>query len=238
MSWLKVGILGLSVLFGMTERVRASIEFDNGDPVEQNLGLRFNYSIYTVFDNFFLNSDTTVKGFRWSQFDEANVSYAGSTLMLFNGLPTPSSLILSLDVDAFRSANGLMLSTDSLPLDSDYVFGFDYLVSDLSISLPSGTYWLGIHNDVSSGATLWANSSGTSDSISTSYQHVGISTPPLFGLTESGPADLSYGEFAFKVLSSTPPPPGEVPEPAAIVVWSLLGFVGPVLAWRRSRRRP
>jgi hypothetical protein len=173
--------------------------YDNGSVIEADLGIRFNYNQWSVYDDFVLSEDSTVSGFAWSQFDEL-VVYENSVISVYSGLPTPSTLITTIAVEALRVSNGLMLSTNKVP--SGLVHGFDYLVDGLSLELPAGTYYLGIWNAVSGGATLVANTPGSGDNTPGFYQHNG-GGPPDFGLTESGPTQFNNSNIPFLVRGRT-----------------------------------
>ena len=189
-------ILGFAVLAvaGIASATTITTLFDNGTVVEADLGLRFNFGDHTVYDDFVLTADSTITGFEWSQFDEP-VTYTDTILTLFDGLPTPSSHIATFAVVATRNSNGLMLMTDKVT--SGEVFGFDYLVDGLSTPLSAGTYYLGIYNNVSGGATLIANTPIGKTIGSFQFSHLNA-TPPLFGLTESGPT-FQGSHMAFRV---------------------------------------
>jgi len=110
---------------------------------------------------------------------------------------------------AQRTLNGLALLTDKV--DSGEVAGYDYLIDGLSVSLSAGTYYLGIWNNVSGGATLIGNTFGTSDTTFGFFQH-NQGGPPLFGLTESGPEQFTNSNVPF-VVNGRP-----VPEPATLTL--------------------
>lgn len=201
---------------------------DNGDVVEADLGLRFNYGGYSIYDDFELTQDSTICGFSWSQFDESGVSYSSTILTLFSGLPTPSNHIATFSVAATRASNGLSLSTDKV--ESGEVDGFDYTVTGLSTTLSAGTYYLGIYSHVSGGATLIANTNGTSATSFGFYQDVHSSTTePLFGLSASGPNQFTDANAAFAVQGTDVPLP-----PAA---WMGLGLLGLLGLGRKLRKR-
>lgn len=159
----------------------------NGAAVEADLGLRYNFAQYTIYDQFVLSGRTMLTGVEWSQFDEA-ILYQGSTLSFFSGLPGSSTLIRSFDLIGSRLANGLDVVTDK----ATDVIGYDYF-ADFRLMLGPGEYFLGIHNDVSGGQTLMANSRGTPQSVYGSYQSI------------SGLLEFNNADFAFRLYGNAVP---------------------------------
>ncbi len=128
-------ILGASLLTLVSVQVNAAILYNNGTVVEADSTLRFNDFDHVVYDNFFLDVDSIITGFEWSQFDE-QIDYTGTILTLFNALPAPSSHIATFDVVATRTPNGLSVNT--VHLGGAEVFGFNYMVDGISMSLSAG----------------------------------------------------------------------------------------------------
>ena len=91
----KLNRILVSLLVLSPSAIWADPVFNNGAPVEQDLGLRYNYAQYTVFDQFVVAQRTHVTGILWSQFDEV-LSYDGSTITIYDGLPAPSTLVATL----------------------------------------------------------------------------------------------------------------------------------------------
>ena len=140
---------------------------NNGAAVEADLGLRYNYAQYTIYDQFVLSERTLLTGVGWSQFDEA-LTYSGSTISIYDGPPSETTLIASFDVVASRLPNGLTVVTDK----AGPVTGYDYFAT-VKKNLGPGEYLIGIHNDVVDGQTLMANSRSTPQSVFGSYQTIG-----------------------------------------------------------------
>ncbi len=190
------GLFTASVSATLIPSSAAELLYDNGAVVEADLGIKFNYNQWSVYDGFVISEDSIITGFEWSQFDEGAVNYSSTVLVLFNNVPTPSSLLTSFNPIATRTSNRLMLETNKVP--SGEVFGFDYLVDGLNLNLPAGTYYLGIWNDVSGGATLIGTTFGAVGTTPGFYQQTS-GGPPLFGLTNSGPDEFHTGNMSFRV---------------------------------------
>lgn len=230
----------LVIVFGimLANTVQASILFDNGAAVEEGPNMRFNFFGWSTFDDFVLTGDSLVTGFRWTQFEEEQLAYVSTTLLLFGGIPAPSTLIASFDVVANRIANGMLIDVPSyVPFaTSDELLGVNYAVMVSPTFLSAGTYYFGIHHEIegglSGGVTLIANSLGGDDSISGFYQdNRYYEDPAVFGLTEDGPSHSNSGYTAFAVTGNV------IPEPTTFIVWSFLAFCGVAYARRRKRRR-
>jgi len=130
------------LLIVLSAESRAALLVNNGAAVEADLGLRYNYAQYTIYDQFVLAERSVLTSVEWSQFDEV-LQYTGSTISFFSGLPTSDTLIGSFEVVASRLANGLDVVTDK----AGNVAGFDYL-ADVRLVLAAGEYLIGVHNHV------------------------------------------------------------------------------------------
>ena len=83
---------------------------------------------------------------------------------------------------------------------------------------------------------------GTSTGLGSAYNFaLGEIHERRFG--NGSPFGVMFGDLEiwdeYRALGNTQPPtPPAVPEPAGLAIWSLLGMVGMVCAWRKRRKRP
>jgi hypothetical protein len=146
--WLIVILAGLLML---APTAQGDTLFDNGPIGPPNAATLFNMTstCCVIYDNFVLNSNTTVTGFRWSGFEEVGSAYTSTGFRVVAGAdPLSGSFITAETVAASRVPNGRTIP--GYPL-----VGYDYSITGLNLPLSAGTmYWLGLTNTVSFGAFM------------------------------------------------------------------------------------
>jgi hypothetical protein len=107
-----------------------------------------------------------ITGIGWSQFDQ-ELAYLNTTITFFSELL--SAPLISFDVVATRITN--CIAGDPFEGKAGDVIGYDYFAF-LGFYLNPGTYFVGIHNQMTAGAsatglapTLMANTSGTPQTL-------------------------------------------------------------------------
>ena len=157
-------VLVWGVLFANAQSASASVLFDNGayNAAEMSTGFIFNVVGQEMIDNFSLASLSTITEIDWSQHDSG--SYQGTTLDIFAGAKPASATPLF-------STTQFMSRTPNAEAPLFGFSGFDYSLTGLSVSLPAGTYSLGIFSDGTQQQFLsgWDYSVGSAQTIPGSY---------------------------------------------------------------------
>lgn len=114
------------------------ILFDNGS----SSGPQHNYANTVgqqeLFEDFTLDETSTITTINWQQHDYNESVYLYTDVVIFSGLPFEAAPVFRSTIEADRTPN----ATGTL---LDHWDGFDYAIEGLSITLPPGTYWLGLN---------------------------------------------------------------------------------------------
>lgn len=148
-----------------------------------------------LYEDFTLSTGTTVTGILWQQHDDTNTVYSATRVSIYSGLPEVSTLVFSSDLVATRTPNltGTILSTFN---------GFDYSLGGLSLTLPAGTYWIGLNTLYTGGlGTGWDNTLGGPDTISGAR---------IINTNFAAPGTTYSANFAFQIVA--------VPEPSTYLL--------------------
>ncbi len=191
---------------------QALVLFDNGSYSGSQVA-RFNSGSWTMFEDFTLTSPGTITGIQWGQHDQP-ISYSSTLLTFYSGVPSGGNQTFSTTTGATRTPNatGIIFTNYS---------GFDYEISGLSINLSPGTYWFGLHNNVSGGMTSWDETVGNASTIPGRYQ-TGSALPGDWHPSE---------DSVFKIIGTT-----SVPEPATLLLLGS-GLVGLGLFRKKFKKR-
>jgi hypothetical protein len=112
-----------------------------------------------LFEDFTLSQNTVIRNISWQQHDHLESPYTNTEVLIFAGLPYASAPVFSATVTATRFPNytGVLFGDR---------YGYDYEIDGLAISLPAGTYWLGLNTNHEGGpGTSWDNTTVQADTV-------------------------------------------------------------------------
>jgi len=134
--------------------------FDNGSVIAGNTTWNDSYAAFTDYDAFSLSSTTTIGQIDYSIFTSPSYGYQGTYISIWSGTPGSATEVVPqfFNVGSLQS-NGLLSGNGYVP------DGYDVSLSDLSLTLGPGTYYLGLSTDTTSGAASIASGAGSSQSI-------------------------------------------------------------------------
>lgn len=134
------------------------ILFDNGSSSGPQSNFANTAGGQELFEDFALGETSVITTIRWQQHDYNGSTYVNTEVVIFSGLPFDSAPVFSSTIVADRTPN----ATGTLFDDWD---GFDYAIEELSITLPPGTYWLGLNARFSGVRSGWDNTPGGPNTI-------------------------------------------------------------------------
>jgi len=132
--------------------------FDNG----YSSGPQNNYgntpATQRLFEDFTLGQRSVIATIRWQQHDYHQSAYLSTEVLVFAGLPYSGTPVYNaiLVADRAPNATGTLFGTWE---------GYDYEISGLAMSLPAGTYWIGLNSSFLGFGSGWDNTTGTSSTI-------------------------------------------------------------------------
>ena len=162
-------------------------------------------SFFTIYEDFTLTSDSIITRIEWSQHELDPSAYLSTDFSLFSGIPSDGTRILSMSVIAERILN-------STPILGGNV-GVDNMISGLDIFLTAGTYWFGIHNELTFGVTSWDQTVGSEDTISGRFQ--GASDGSVGGIPGPDGSSIRFHSTENSVFTITAT---SVPEPSTLLL--------------------
>jgi hypothetical protein len=120
--------------------------------------------------------------------------------------------------------------------NDDAAGGFDGLQSRISKTLAAGPYYIGVsafnYDPRSVGGLIFPDSTSFEPDAVLGPTGPGGASPLSFWAATTGSGTLGTGLYTI----SLSPPTGVIPEPASLIVWSLLGALGIGLGcWRRRK---
>jgi hypothetical protein len=132
-------------------------------------------SRFTIYDQFVLDTDSTITGITWHQTEQSPGNYMGTLLTIGTGTPSETSLLHTLLVTADRVLIQIPNGDPRFNSMPDGSFEALASVSDLEIVLDEGQYWLGIHNMYPQfgGSSQWSQTLGTNQTIAGRWQGEG-----------------------------------------------------------------
>jgi hypothetical protein len=134
------------------------ILFDNGS----SSGPQDNYGNTVgqqeLFEDFTLTETSVITTINWQQHDYNGSTYLYTEVVIFSGLPFDAPPVFSSTIVADRTPN----ATGTL---FDHWDGFDYAIEGLSITLPPGTYWLGLNAEFDGVRSGWDMTLGGPNTI-------------------------------------------------------------------------
>jgi hypothetical protein len=179
--------------------VQAAVVYSNGNAPFESATYYSDY--YTVYDNFVLSDDAHITGIEWLGGETQAANYIDTEYFIYDGAPGNSSVVASGTVSASRASTGGSFAGYNI---------YSFAISDLSIELGAGSYYLGLSQNAGD-----ARSSGW----------FGASNSPLAGnlyqqsfSTLSGPFDQDVN---FRLVSRVP-----VPAAAWLFSSALIGLAG------------
>ncbi len=221
-----------ALLPGWSE-VKADTLFYNGPPTTDTIGL-LNSGPFTAYDNFSLSSPSIIQGVTWMEHDTnlpaTQADYRSTDIFIFANDPLIGSAILAGSFVATRTPNTSPLVFGTIGFDAKVTF-------PLPVTLPAGTYSIGIHNDFAgSEQSSWDLSAGDMSSIPGRYVVEPVKFVPSWVTPDLIQGDnalvfRSNEDSVFQILgtsvgdSSSDPSP--VPAPSTLAASSiLLGTIG------------
>lgn len=177
----------------------AATLFDNGGYSGQQ-SLRLNSGRWTMYDDFTLDSTSTVTGVEWGQHDN-NGDYISTVLEIYAGSLDSNALVFSVTLAANRTLNG------NPALLGGTFKGYDYSLGGLNLVLGPGSYFLSLHNNGSL-QSAWDETDGNSSTIGGRYQRrIGAEAAAFYAQEDS----------VFRIIGETE----SVPEPSSLALMAI-----------------
>lgn len=198
----------------------ATVIFDNGPVDPTRTTWNHTFSGATIYDDFVLDSLTTITGLNYSIFVTDSSNYVQTHVSIYDGIDVGASAIIPVfTAIGTLTSNGLTTGNPIVP------FGFDVAIDSLSMTLAAGTYFLGFSTEGTSGSFLSIGSGPGSAQTIGPGGFVAFGTSPA-----AGGGALDNDHIAFQIISGSEP----IPEPTTIALLGI-GLIG--LAGAAIRRK-
>jgi hypothetical protein len=184
---------GSVVLAAAAGQVQAQIVFDNG-PTDDTRTAWTAWSasgpVWTIYDDFVLTQDTTITAIQYDIFRDPTLSgYINTTVSILDGFEEGDPVIPQFDDVATETGNGTFNIRE----------GYTHDITGLSITLPAGTYVLGVSINLSGDPGEHASIGSGPGSVDTigdglvqnNYQRYDHMSFRLYGTADTTPPEVS-----------------------------------------------
>lgn len=164
------------------------ILFDNGSSSGPQSNIGNTAGVQELFEDFTVDQNWVITEINWEEHDHNQATYLSTEVLVFVGLPFNGPPVFSSTIVANRTPN----STGTILGNWD---GFDYRITGVSISLPPGTYWIGLNQNFQGIRSGWDTTTGGPNAIP-GFRIVNINFP--------APGLVNGGNLAFTLLGQLP----------------------------------
>lgn len=164
------------------------ILFDNGSSSGPQSNIGNTAGVQELFEDFTVDQNWVITEINWEEHDHNQATYLSTEVLIFVGLPFNGPPVFSSTIVANRTPNSIGTILGNWD-------GFDYRITGVSISLPPGTYWIGLNQNFQGIRSGWDTTTGGPNTIP-GFRIVNINFP--------APGLVNGGNLAFTLLGQLP----------------------------------